>query len=94
MISMLTSGRDYLRIPLGLIALPLTYLNLNFDIQRPEHFLSGVLFVLFGAVCYAATGWLTGSAAVLCFNFIARRIGGIKASVLIKESATVPVLAQ
>ena len=32
-ISMLLSGADYLRIPLGLVAPPLTYLNINFNIQ-------------------------------------------------------------
>ncbi len=75
-ISMLLSGADYLRIPLGLVAPPLTYLNINFNIQRPEHFISGALFMLFGVVCYAATGCLTGAVAVLCFNFIARQTGG------------------
>jgi hypothetical protein len=85
-ISMLLSKATYFRVPLGVIAPPLTYLNINFDLQRPEHFLSGVLFMLFGAVCYAATGWLTGAGLVLCFNFIARRTGGIEASVLTNES--------
>jgi hypothetical protein len=89
-ISMLLSKADYLRIPLGLVAPPLTFLNINFDIQRPEHFMSGMLFLLFGAACYAATGWLTGAAAVVCFNFIARRTGGIEASVLAKDSDIEP----
>jgi hypothetical protein len=37
----------------------------------------------------AATGWLTGAALVLCFNFIARRTGGIEASVLTNEQIRV-----
>ena len=85
-ISMVSSSATYFRVPLGIFAPPLTYFNINFDIQRPEHFLSGVLFMLFGAICYAATGWLTGALLVLCFNFIARRTGGIEASVLTNDS--------
>lgn len=89
-IFMLRSDADYLRIPIGLIAPPLTYLNLNFDLQRPTHFLTGILFVLFGVACYAATGWLTGALGAICFNFIARRTGGIEAVVLVKESTPEP----
>jgi hypothetical protein len=84
---MALSRTEYLRIPLGVIAPPLLYLNINFDIQHPTHIVSAVLLVLFGAACYAATGWLTGAALVLCFNFIARRTGGIEASILTKEPA-------
>jgi hypothetical protein len=87
---LLMSGADRLRIPLGLFAPPLTYLNINFDIQRPTHFLTGALFMVFAAACYAVTGWLTGAAAVMCFNFIARRTGGVQASVLVGESAPEP----
>ena|SRR5581483_5379762 len=89
LISMLRSGAQYIRIPLGLVAPPLTYLNINFDIQRPTHSVSAVLFLLFGAACYAVTGWLTGAAAAACFNFIARRTGGIQASVFVKESLSI-----
>ena len=79
------SKADYLRIPLGIIAAPLFYVNINFDIQHPSHILSAALLVLFAAASYAATGWLTGAILVLCFNFVARRTGGIQASVLAKE---------
>ena len=80
------SKAEYIRIPLGIIAAPLFYLNINFDIQHPTHILSAVFFTLFAAACYAATGWLTGAVVVLCFNFVARRTGGIEASVLTKGS--------
>jgi len=85
LILMALSKAQYLRIPLGVVAPPLLYLNINFDIQNPTHFLSSVLLMLFGVACYAATGWLTGAAMVLCFNFIARRTGGIEATVLAKD---------
>jgi hypothetical protein len=86
LISLVLSKADTVRIPLGVVA-PLAFLNINFDLPRPEHFWSGALFTLFAAVCYAITGWLTGAALVLCFNFIARRTGGIEASVLTKDLA-------
>jgi hypothetical protein len=85
MLFMLLSKVDYVRVPLGLVAPPLIYLNINFDIQHPTHFFSGVLLGLFAILCYAITGWLTGAAAVLGFNFLARRMGGIEASVLTSE---------
>lgn len=93
-VSMLLSGAGRLRIPLGLFAPPLTYLNINFDIQRPTHFLTGALFMVFAAACYAVTGWLTGAAAVLCFNFISRRTGGVLASVLVSETTPDPASTQ
>jgi len=88
-ILMAFSKADYLRIPLGIIAAPLFFVNINFDIQHPTHILSAALLVLFAAACYAATGWLTGAALILCFNFIARRTGGIQPSVLAKELARI-----
>jgi hypothetical protein len=48
--------------------------------------------MLFGAVCYAATGWLTGAVVVLGFNFIVRRTGGIEASVLTNDSLALPAM--
>lgn len=87
LVLMALSKADYLRIPFGIIAAPLFYVNINFDIQHPTHILSAALLVLFAVSCYAATGWVTGAALVLCFNFVARRTGGIQASVLSKELA-------
>ena len=89
LILMALSKADYLRIPLGIIAAPLFYVNINFDIEHPTPVVSSALLVLFAAACYAATGWLTGAALVMCFNFIARRTGGIEASVLSKELANI-----
>jgi hypothetical protein len=84
-ILLLRSDAQYLRIPLGIVAPPLVYLNINFDMRHPTHFWSGMLLLLFGVLCYAATGWLTGALATVCFNFIARRTGGIEASLLTEE---------
>jgi hypothetical protein len=77
-----------IRIPLGVVA-PLVAFNINFDIQPPTSVFWAVLFVLFAVLCYAATGWLTWMAAVLVFNFIARRTGGIEAAVLTSEPVSV-----
>ena len=93
-LSMFLSGADNLRIPLGLFAPPLTNLNINFDIQRPTHFLTTVLFIVFAAACYAATGWVTGAAGTMCFNLVARHTGGIAASAFVKELGTEPASTQ
>lgn len=82
------SKAEYIRIPLGLIAAPLFYVNINFDILHPTHILSALFLTLFAAACYAATGWLTGAVAVLCFNFVVRRTGGIEASILTNDPLT------
>lgn len=79
---LMLSKPDYVRIPLGIVA-PLVHLNFNFDIQTPTHFFTGILLVLFGIVCYIATGWLTGAALVLAFNFVSRRLGGIEANIMV-----------
>lgn len=84
---MALSKTEYIRVPLGIMAAPFFALNINFDIQHPAHILSAMLLIFFAAACYAATGWLTGAVAVLCFNFVARRTGGIEASFFVKELA-------
>src|SRR5262245_29329364 len=76
------SNPDYVRVPLGIVA-PLVHLNFNFNLQTPTHFFTGVLLVLFGIACYIATGWLTGAALVLAFNFVSRRLGGIEANSIV-----------
>ena len=78
------SKEDRIRIPLGVVA-PLFHLNVNLRVQLPTSFFWGAVFMLFVMLCYAATGWVTGAAAVLVFNFIARRTGGIEASLLTSE---------
>ena len=78
-------GAREIVLPVGIIA-PLVHLNFNLHLTPPTHFLTGVLSVLAASVCYALSGSLTGVAAVLVFNLVARLTGGIEASVLVKDS--------
>lgn len=80
-------GASQITLPVGLIA-PLVYLSFNLHVTTPTHFLSGMLYALAAGACFALSGWLTGAVAVLAFNLVASRIGGIEASVLIDETKT------
>ncbi len=73
-------GAQQVTLPVGIIA-PLVYLNLNLHLPAPRHFLTGILSTLAACLCYTS-GWLTGAAAVVAFNFIAKRPGGVEASIL------------
>ena len=84
-IGIMLSKGEYIRIPLGVVA-PLLNLNFNFDFQTPTHFLTGTLVVLFGIACYVATGWLTGAALIVAFNFVSRRMGGIESNIIVKDA--------
>lgn len=83
--TLLLMGAKQIILPVGIVA-PLVFLNLNLHFAMPNHFLTGILSAIAASLCYALTGWLTGTAAVLAFNFVARPIGGIDASVLVKPS--------
>jgi len=79
-------GAKQITLPVGVFA-PLLNFTFNLHLPLPTQFLSGVLSAAAATVCYAGSGWLTGTAAVLAFNFAARLSGGIEASVLVKDSA-------
>jgi hypothetical protein len=85
--TVLLTGAKEMTLPVGIVA-PLLYLNLNLHLPVPSHFLSGVLSALAACVCYTLSGWLTGAAAVLAFNIVARRMGGIDASVIVSKLST------
>jgi hypothetical protein len=68
----------------GILA-PLVHLNFNLHFALPDNFLTGVLSAVAASVSYALSGWLTGAAAVLAFNFVARRMGGVEASLITRE---------
>jgi len=79
----LTSAEN-VTLPVGIVA-PLVNFNFNLTLPRPEHFLTGILMVIVSCLFWAATGWLTGVVGALGFNFLARRLGGIDASVVSSE---------
>jgi hypothetical protein len=86
----LIAGLGQVTLPVGILV-PLIHLNFNLHLPAPTHFLTGILSALAAFVCYAASGWLTGAAAVLAFNFVARRMGGIDASILTNDNIAVTV---
>jgi hypothetical protein len=71
--------------PVGIVGPPV-FLSLNLHFALPTHFVTGVLSMIFACLCFALTGFLTGAATGLAFNFVAKRTGGVDASVLVKNS--------
>jgi hypothetical protein len=71
-------SEQYLSFPLGLVA-PLFNLNLNFHLERSSSVFYGLVMCIASVLSYSVTGWLTGAGAALCFNLVAKRIGGIDA---------------
>jgi len=80
----LAMGAKEIILPVGIVA-PLVHFNFNLHLAAPTHFYTGALSVLAAMVCYAVSGCLTGIAATLVFNFVARLNGGIEASMLVRE---------
>jgi hypothetical protein len=72
------TGAPYLNLPFGILA-PLIALNLNFNLSRPSSVLSSAFFGVAEILAYALTGWITGTAIAVCFNLVAKAIGGIDA---------------
>jgi len=85
--TMLLIGAKEIVLPLGILG-PFIFLSLNLHFALPTHFLTAVLSVVSASLCYGITGWLTGAAVALAFNFVARLMGGVEASVLVKSSET------
>lgn len=76
-------------LPLGIV-LPLFHLNLNFPLARASDPIGNVFLCLGANFSYTLTGWITGIASALGFNFIAEKVGGIPAkyvSVVIDENS-------
>lgn len=67
---------DYFTFPIGVLA-PVFRLNFNLNIPRSHDPIGNVLMAFAAVLSYAATGWITGVAAALCFNFFAKRMGGV-----------------
>lgn len=80
---------DYFTFPIGVLA-PIFRLNFNLNLPRSHDALGNVLMAFAAVISYAATGWITGVAAALCFNFFAKRMGGVDAKyvVLSTENST------
>lgn len=72
------SGAPFLTLPFGVLA-PLFHLNLNFNLAHAEGLSYNAFLCVAAVLSYALTGWITGAAATICFNIIAKQTGGIDA---------------
>lgn len=74
-----TVGSDQkFTLPLGII-LPLFLLNMSFTVGRSSDLFSNAFLGMGAVLSYALTGWITGIAVALAFNFTGMKIGGINA---------------
>jgi hypothetical protein len=65
-------------LPIG-IFVGIFHLSFNFNLPRSSDLLGNVFYCFAAILAYAASGWITGAAFACCFNFAARKIGGIDA---------------
>lgn len=65
-------------LPIGLVFPPFL-LNFNLILTRRDDLIYNALLCGAAIGSFALTGWITGIAAALCFNFIAKQTGGIDA---------------
>jgi len=73
------TNADILTLPFGIV-MPLFYLNANFKFGRSSDLVYNIFLGLASVSLYAVTGWITGAAVTICFNFVAKQLGGIDAS--------------
>lgn len=77
-------------LPIGVI-MGIFHLNLNFQLARSTDLIANAFLCIGAVFSYALSGWITGVAVALCFNFIARKTGGIGAEfVVVAEGDSVP----
>lgn len=72
------SSADVLTLPFGIV-MPLLYLNANFKFARSSDPVYNIFLGLASVLFYALTGWITGAVLTMCFNFVAKQMGGIDA---------------
>ena len=76
-------------LPIGIL-MGFLHLNINIQAVRSDDLLANV-FLCFGAIfSYALSGWITGIAAVLCFNLISEKMGGIEARLVADRISAAP----
>ena len=67
-----------LTLPLGFVV-TVIHFNINFNLPRPTGLALGALYLALTILLYALTGWITGATGALCFNWVAKWMGGIDA---------------
>jgi hypothetical protein len=72
------SSAQAFTLPIGIV-MSIFHLNMNFQLARSPDLLANAFLFVAAVLSYALTGWITGIAMALCFNFIAEKTGGIDA---------------
>jgi hypothetical protein len=85
-----TSART-LVLPVGIL-MGIFHLNLNFDLSRSSNMIANALMCTGAVLSYALTGWMTGVVFTLCFNLLAKKMGGIDAKFVSveKQNTSIP----
>jgi hypothetical protein len=68
----------FLILPIGLL-MGIIHLHINFHLARSASLLYNVFLCPASILAYAVSGWITGIVVALCFNFVAKNMGGIEA---------------
>lgn len=72
------SGAEFLTLPFGVLA-PLFHLNLTLNLTRSGGVFYNIFLCTAAVLSYALTGWITGAFAAICFNVVAKQMGGVDA---------------
>jgi hypothetical protein len=91
--TLLLARTTQMTVPFGVLG-PLVHFNLNLHFPMPNSFLTGILSTILSTVLYAISGWLTGAVAVVVFNFVAKRMGGIEATAFVSRSTKIDGTSQ
>ena len=76
-------------LPVG-IMMGVFHLNMNFQLARSTDLLANGFLCIGAVLSYALSGWITGVAISLGFNFVAQKTGGIDAKfVAVVDDASV-----
>jgi len=75
-------------LPVGILML-IFHLNINIPVRRSADLLANAFLCIGAIFSFALSGWITGAALTLCFNFIADKVGGVNAKfVTVAEDAS------
>jgi hypothetical protein len=78
-------------LPIGIL-IGVFHLNVNIHLGRSSDLLANALLCIGAILSFALSGWITGVALTLCFNFIAEKTGGVDAKfvTVAEDSAASP----
>jgi hypothetical protein len=83
-------------LPIGIV-MGIFHLTFNLQFGRSPDLIANAFLCVGAILSHALTGWITGIAFTLCFNFIAQKNGGIDAkfvSVANGDSLCLPLKAE